>query len=184
MILLSMIYLEEEPEQPGVEVAVPEAGAGWGPRSCCPVSVLGSGRKLRCIGREEARGAALRCRCYTEEWSCCTGLSSTSAAVRTCLVNCGAAAAGRISRRTVSPRGVSCRTGHSQSSGGIGRSGSPPPVWAGPCKCHSCPRYCYCVGEAAGRHWRSAGHHSHGCLEARVLAFESAAAHRNSKPER
>ena len=166
------------------------AGAGRGPRSYCPVSVLGSGRKLRCIAREEAQeargvqGEPLRCRCYTEEWSCCTGLSSTSAAVRTCLVNCGAAAAGRISRRTVSPRGVSCRTGHSQSSGGIGRSGSPPPVWAGPCTCHSSLRYCCYVGEAAGRHWSSAGHRSHGCLEARVLAFESAAAHRNSKPER
>ena len=153
-----MFYLEAEPElleQPEVAVAVPEVVAEPEPRSYCLVSVLGSGRKLRCIEREEAPGAPPHCRCYTEEWSCCTALSSTSAAAagQTCWASCGAAGAGRTSRRTVSPRDVSCRTDHSLSSGGIGRSGSPPHLWAGsPCKYHSCSRYCCYVGEAAGRH--------------------------------
>ena len=163
-----------------------EVVAGPGPRSCCLVSVLVSGRKLRCIARAGPRGAPRRSRCYTEECceeGCCTARSSTSAAARTCWANCGAAGAGRTSQRKVSPRDVSCRTDHSLSSGGIGRSGSPPPVWAGPCKYHR-SRYCCYVGEAAGRHSSSVVHRSHGCLEARVLVFESAAAHRNSKPEK
>ena len=171
-----------------------EAGEGQGPRSYCLVSVLVSGRKLRCIAREELQGAPRRCRCYTEELCCeagrsCTTQSSTSAAAagRTCWASCGAAGAARASRRKVSPRDVSCRTGHSLSSGGIGHSGSPPPLGAGPCKCHR-SRCCCCVGGAAGRHWSSGAHHHHhrsrGYLEAPVLAFESAAAHRNSKPEK
>ena len=133
---------------------------------------------------------------------CCTAQSWTSAG-RTCWASCGAAGAGRPSQRRASPRGASCRTGHSRSSGGTDRTGcntlasdisvqghshntiqtSLPPVWVVPCKYRMCRCYC-CVGEAADRHWSSAGHHSHGCLGAQGQAFESVIVHRNSKPEK